>query len=109
MNSLLRKHEVNTLSGLSGLQFKQANIEIDDECSPLEKRHIKYNNQVAYITNKVGSYRSCAPQHVAIITLSAVKDLHWKLQNNFGERFDAPAGTVLFNLANRSRSNPYYS
>lgn len=95
MNSLLRRHEVDTLSGLSSLQFRQTNNKIDNEYSSLEKRHIKYNNQIAYITNKAGTYRCCDAHHIAIITLSAVKDVHWKLDNNFGERFDAPAGTVL--------------
>lgn len=59
------------------------------------KNLVHYKNQIAYIVSHKSKFSYCHEHHVVIITLAAIKDLHWALQDRFGESFDAPAGSVL--------------
>ncbi len=59
------------------------------------KHFIYYKDMIAYAVSNRTKY-SCGHDHyIVLITLAAVRDLHWTLSGNFGESFDAPAGSVL--------------
>lgn len=79
----------------SAYLFRDSDIIDNYNFTDMFKTFIHYNNRVAYIVSKSGAFSYQHNYHAVIVTLSSIKDLHWTLQNNFGEKFDAPAGSVL--------------
>ncbi len=95
MNNLFTANGEDHAAVSQGILFREADGQLNSSFSDTFKNLVHYNNQIAYIVSHSGKF-SCEHNHyVVIITLAAIKDLHWSLQGKFGESFDAPAGSVL--------------
>lgn len=75
--------------------FREADRDLANNIADKFKNLVHYKNQIAYVTSRKGKFSYSHDHHIVIITLAAIKDLHWSLQEKFGESFDAPAGSVL--------------
>jgi AraC family transcriptional regulator len=79
----------------AGFLFREKDKDLTGAISDTFKNLVHYNNKVAYILSHSGKFSYRHEHYTVMITLAAIKDLHWSLQGKFGESFDAPAGTVL--------------
>lgn len=75
--------------------FRPSDIQGNNKFIDTFKTFIHHNNQIAYLIGRAGEFHYDHDHHVVIITLNALKDLRWALNNKFSESFDAPAGSVL--------------
>lgn len=95
MNALFTDSELQIPADIPAFLFREADTELNSNFSDTFKTLVHYKNHVAYIASHSGKFTYQHDHYVVIITLAAMKDLHWSLQGKFGESFDAPAGSVL--------------
>ena len=95
MDTLFTNSLTDVPAAVRGTLFRETGADLNNSISDTFKNLIHYNNQIAYIVSHSGKFIYNHDYYVVIITLAAMKDLHWSLQGKFGESFDAPAGSVL--------------
>lgn len=94
MNTLFTNNKMTTSECASGYLFRDMD-KGEAHITDIFKSFVHYENEIAYIVSHRGKFSYHHDHYVVIITLAALKDLHWSLGGKFGESFDAPAGTVL--------------
>lgn len=95
MNNLSAETEVNYSAAEESFLFHENPADVKDNVSDTFKNLVLHRNKIAYIVSHNGKFSYRHDYYTVIITLAAIKDLHWSLQGKFGESFDAPAGTVM--------------